>query len=209
MCSLVMNLCSRDVITIHLNGSRLTGLTCSKAPGFWMVEHQLVCMLVLKLFKIMCLEHRNNFCRSWRKHSDSYNTTCCSYGWPEEKVSIKGYCCGVCWSSTSWWCCTSVYKSWEHIEQSSWYACVSYLRYIGYFRGDSFRLAFPEIGTLRSLLPKSVNVLATATNGLHHWQAFHEVSWSCCITSQQENYQICCKTGYHLFKIFAPIWLMT
>ena len=32
----------RDVITIHLNGSRLTGLTCSKAPGFWMVEHQLV-----------------------------------------------------------------------------------------------------------------------------------------------------------------------
>ena len=24
------------------NGSRLTGLTCSKAPGFWMVEHQLV-----------------------------------------------------------------------------------------------------------------------------------------------------------------------
>ena len=25
-----------------LNGSRLTGLTCSKAPGFWRVEHQLV-----------------------------------------------------------------------------------------------------------------------------------------------------------------------
>ena len=25
-----------------LNGNRLTGLTCSKAPGFWMVEHQLV-----------------------------------------------------------------------------------------------------------------------------------------------------------------------
>ena len=25
-----------------LNGSRLTGLTCSKAPGFWIVEHQLV-----------------------------------------------------------------------------------------------------------------------------------------------------------------------
>ena len=42
MCSLVMNLCSRDVITIHLNGSRLTGLTCSKAPGFRMVEQQLV-----------------------------------------------------------------------------------------------------------------------------------------------------------------------
>ena len=40
MCSLVMSLCSRDVIT--MNGSRLTGLTCSKAPGFWMVEHQLV-----------------------------------------------------------------------------------------------------------------------------------------------------------------------
>ena len=42
MCSLVMSLCSRDVITIIFNGSRLTGLTCSKAPGFWMVEHQLV-----------------------------------------------------------------------------------------------------------------------------------------------------------------------
>ena len=39
MCSLVMNLRSCDVIT---NGSRLTGLTCSKAPGYWMVEHQLV-----------------------------------------------------------------------------------------------------------------------------------------------------------------------
>ena len=25
-----------------LNGIRLTDLTCSKAPGFWMVEHQLV-----------------------------------------------------------------------------------------------------------------------------------------------------------------------
>ena len=35
MCSLVMSL-SCDVI------SRLTGLTCSKAPGFWMVEHQIV-----------------------------------------------------------------------------------------------------------------------------------------------------------------------
>ena len=27
------------------NGSRLTGLTCSKVPGFWMVEHQLVIAL--------------------------------------------------------------------------------------------------------------------------------------------------------------------
>ena len=25
-----------------MNGSRLTGLTCSKVPGFWMAEHQLV-----------------------------------------------------------------------------------------------------------------------------------------------------------------------
>ena len=41
MCSLVMSLCSRDVITI-LNGSILTGLTCSETLGFWMVEHQLV-----------------------------------------------------------------------------------------------------------------------------------------------------------------------
>ena len=44
------------------------------------------------------------------------------------------------------------------------HVCVSYLNFIQYFRGDSFRLAFAEIGTLRSLLPKSVNVLAlTAT----------------------------------------------
>ena len=34
--------CSRDVITNTFNGSRLTDLTCNKAPGFWMVEHQLV-----------------------------------------------------------------------------------------------------------------------------------------------------------------------
>ena len=47
MCSLVMSLCSRDVITIHWNGSRLTGLTCSKAPGFWMVEHQIVNFLII------------------------------------------------------------------------------------------------------------------------------------------------------------------
>ena len=36
--SLVMSLCSRDTS----NGSSLTSLTSSKAPGFWMVEHQLV-----------------------------------------------------------------------------------------------------------------------------------------------------------------------
>ena len=43
MCFLVMSLCSRDVISYNtLNGSRLTGLTCSETPGFWMVEHQLV-----------------------------------------------------------------------------------------------------------------------------------------------------------------------
>ena len=40
MCSLVMSLCSRHYNT--LNGNRLTGLTCSKAPGFWVVKHQLV-----------------------------------------------------------------------------------------------------------------------------------------------------------------------
>ena len=41
MCSLVMSVLSwRHYNT--LDGSRLTGLTCSKAPGFWMVEHQLV-----------------------------------------------------------------------------------------------------------------------------------------------------------------------
>ena len=33
-----------------------------------------------------------------------------------------------------------------------------------YYRGDAFRQAFAEIGTLRSILPKSVKVLAlTAT----------------------------------------------
>ena len=46
MCSLVMSLCSRDVITVTIDGSRLTGLTCSKAPGFWMVEHQLAHVVV-------------------------------------------------------------------------------------------------------------------------------------------------------------------
>ena len=38
MCSLVISLCSRYTF----NGSILTGLTCSKVPGFWIVEHQLV-----------------------------------------------------------------------------------------------------------------------------------------------------------------------
>ena len=33
-----------------LNGSRLTGLTCSKAPGFWMVEHQLVLQVHMIIF---------------------------------------------------------------------------------------------------------------------------------------------------------------
>ena len=38
-----MSLCSRDDITIRqLNDNGLTGLTCSKVPGFWVVEHQLV-----------------------------------------------------------------------------------------------------------------------------------------------------------------------
>ena len=36
MCSLMMSPCSRDVITI------LSMAVDSKAPGFWMVEHQLV-----------------------------------------------------------------------------------------------------------------------------------------------------------------------
>ena len=30
-----------------MNDSRLTGLTCSKAPGFWMVEHQLIPLIWL------------------------------------------------------------------------------------------------------------------------------------------------------------------
>ena len=42
MCSLVMSPCSRDIITIHRMAVNLQVLTCSKAPGFWMVEHQLV-----------------------------------------------------------------------------------------------------------------------------------------------------------------------
>ena len=33
--------------------SMLTGVTCSKAPGFWMVEHQLVYTLKLKLVSCM------------------------------------------------------------------------------------------------------------------------------------------------------------
>ena len=51
MCSLVMSLYSRDIIT--LNGSRLTGLTCSKAPGFWMVEHQLV-LALFAITQLLC-----------------------------------------------------------------------------------------------------------------------------------------------------------
>ena len=42
MCSLVMSLSSCDIITIHSMEVDGTDLTCSKAPGFWMVEHQLV-----------------------------------------------------------------------------------------------------------------------------------------------------------------------
>ena len=34
-----------------MNGCTLTGLTCSKAPGFWMVEHQLVNFLII----LVCL----------------------------------------------------------------------------------------------------------------------------------------------------------
>ena len=48
MCSLVMSLCSCDTF----NGSRLTGLTCDKAPGFWMLEHQLVSKLIADLLRI-------------------------------------------------------------------------------------------------------------------------------------------------------------
>ena len=35
---LVMSICSRDAIKIHC---RLTGVTCSKVPDFWMVGHVL------------------------------------------------------------------------------------------------------------------------------------------------------------------------
>ena len=34
-----------------LNGSRLTGLTCCKTPGFWMVEHQLVLLVSIIGYK--------------------------------------------------------------------------------------------------------------------------------------------------------------
>ena len=38
MCSLVMSLYSRDVITIHSMAVDFIGVTCSKVPGFLMVE---------------------------------------------------------------------------------------------------------------------------------------------------------------------------
>ena len=60
MCSLVMSLCSRDVITIIFYGSRLTGLTCSKAPGFWMVEHQLVIITKYKLKQVDVLSSQTS-----------------------------------------------------------------------------------------------------------------------------------------------------
>ena len=44
--SLVMSLLTRRHYNTS-NGSRLTGLTCSNAPGFWMVEHQLVSFVVV------------------------------------------------------------------------------------------------------------------------------------------------------------------
>ena len=44
---------------------RLTGLTCSKVPGFWMVEHQLVFLwqqlmiwfIVKAMYIIMCINY--------------------------------------------------------------------------------------------------------------------------------------------------------
>ena len=49
MCFLVMSLCSCDVITIRgMAVRRLTGLTCSKVPGFWIVEHQFVIYVSLQ-----------------------------------------------------------------------------------------------------------------------------------------------------------------
>ena len=40
MCSLVMRAFAH--VTLLQYSSRLIGLTCSTAPGLWMVEHQLV-----------------------------------------------------------------------------------------------------------------------------------------------------------------------
>ena len=37
-CSLVMSLCSHDIITITLNGSRLTDLTCIIAASAWFLD---------------------------------------------------------------------------------------------------------------------------------------------------------------------------
>ena len=67
MCSLVMSLWSRDVITITLNGNRLTGLICSKAPDFWMVEHQLVLNknIVCLQSKISCGTMKVSFLKSF------------------------------------------------------------------------------------------------------------------------------------------------
>ena len=57
MFSLVMSLCSRDVITIHsMEVRRLTDLICSKAPGFWMVEDQLV--FLCKILKVWSLRQQ-------------------------------------------------------------------------------------------------------------------------------------------------------
>ena len=54
--SLVMSLCLCHYNTF--NGNRLTGLTCSKVPGFWMVEHQ----LVLKISLDGKMDQRKGYC---------------------------------------------------------------------------------------------------------------------------------------------------
>ena len=56
MCFLVMSLRSCDDITYTFNGSRYTGLTCGKAPNFWIIEHQFV--IVKNFDKICCFSHK-------------------------------------------------------------------------------------------------------------------------------------------------------
>ena len=45
---------------MYTYGSRLTGLTCSKAPGFWMVEHQLALIVFPTLRLCTFIQTSNN-----------------------------------------------------------------------------------------------------------------------------------------------------
>ena len=59
-----------------MNGSRLTGLTCSKAPGFWMVEHQLVQNIIESFLSLQETNHWNEEDQKIRLNHSENQTNC-------------------------------------------------------------------------------------------------------------------------------------